>query len=134
VPSAPPASSFQADAGTTANGLGNPSAGAADGQLQPLLPTMPFRRAYAAAPSVMAHHLHPFGGFCEGTLHFTQEALIFTSDVHSFSLTRDQIASINGDVVVENSGRRWRFEIPGGNQHQVHNVLNRWFNALPNPH
>ena len=95
---------------------------------------MPFRRAYAAAPSVMAHHLHPFGGFCEGTLHFTQEALIFTSDVHSFSLTRDQIASINGDVVVENSGRRWRFEIPGGNQHQVHNVLNRWFNALPNPH
>ena len=134
VPSGPPASSFEADAGTAADGLSNPNGGAANGQLQPLLPVMPFRRAYARAPSLMAHHLHPFGGFCEGTLQFTPETLVYTSSIHSFSLTRDQIASINGDVVVENSGRRWRFEIPGANQHQVHNVLNRWFNALPNPH
>jgi len=133
APTAPPASSFEADAGAAADGLSNPSAGAANGQLQPLQPTMPFRRVYARAPSLMAHHLHRFGGFCEGTLQFTPETLIYTSSVHSFSLTRDQIVSISGDVVVENNGRRWRFEIPGGNERQVHNVLNGWFNALPNP-
>jgi hypothetical protein len=54
--------------------------------------------------------------------------------VHSFSLTRDQISGINGDVIVETGGRRrWRLEIPGRNPGQVHNQLERWFNALPNP-
>jgi hypothetical protein len=54
--------------------------------------------------------------------------------VHSFSLTRDQISAVNGDVIVEAGGRRrWRFEIPGKNPGQVHNLLERWFSALPNP-
>ncbi|MGB6609698.1 MAG: serine/threonine-protein kinase, partial [Acidobacteriaceae bacterium] len=134
APTGPPVSSFAADAGAAPVGLGDPNAGAANGQLQPLQPTMLFRRAYAHAPSLMAHHLHHDGGFCEGTLQFTPETLNYTSNVHSFTLTRDQIVSISGDVVVESSGRRWRLEIPGGNERQVHNVLNRWLNALPNPH
>jgi hypothetical protein len=93
-----------------------------------------FRRAYAAAPSFEAHHLHRFGGFCAGTLQFKPEILSFNSSVHSFTLTRDQIGSIEGDVVVESGGRRWRFEIPGRNGPQVHAMLARWFAAIPAPH
>jgi serine/threonine protein kinase len=112
---APDASSFEADAGA-------PSAHPA------------FRRAYALAPSLVAHHLHHFGGFCIGTLQFKPETLSFSSPVHSFTLTRDQIASIDHDAVVETGGHRWRFEIPGRTGPQVHNLLARWFNAIPAPH
>jgi serine/threonine protein kinase len=135
-PSAPPtqpapsASSFEADAGVSA-GPANDAPGAAPGHVPPAIP---FRRAYVAAPSLLAHHIHHFGGFCEGNLQFTPETLNFTSNVHSFSLTRDQISAVNGDVIVEAGGRRrWRFEIPGKNPGQVHNLLERWFSALPNP-
>ncbi|MGD0369415.1 MAG: protein kinase [Acidobacteriaceae bacterium] len=134
APSAQPApstSSFEADAGVSAEPA-NDAPGAAPGHVPP---PIPFRRAYVAAPSLTAHHLHLFGGFCEGTLQFTPETLNFTSNVHSFSLTRDQISGINGDVIVETGGRRrWRLEIPGRNPGQIHNQLERWFNALPNPH
>ncbi len=114
-----PASPFEADAGVPAPG-------------RPL--NIPFRRAYIAAPSLTAHHLHFFGGFCVGTLQFKPDTISFTSSVHSFSLTRDQISAIQGDAIVETAGRRWRFEIPGKKGPQVHNILTRWFNALPNPH
>lgn len=77
--------------------------------------------------------MHHFGEFCQGTLQFRPEMITFTSPVHSFSLTRDQISAINGDVIVETGGRRWRFEIPGKNGGQVHFLLNRWFNAQVRP-
>ena len=112
--STPDTSSFEADAGA-------PNA-------HPL-----FRRAYAAAPSFEAHHMHRFMGSCTGTLQFKPEILTYTSPVHSFSLTRDQISRIEGDAVVETTGRRWRFEIPGRTGPQVHGLLNRWFNAIPAP-
>ncbi len=115
----PSASSFEADAGAPANGN--------------LQPPIAFRRAYAAAPTFAAHHMHRFGGFCEGTLQLTPERISFTSPVHSFDLTRDQIESVMGDAIVETGGRRWRFEIPGRNGGQVHGLLNRWFNAQTAP-
>lgn len=112
-------SSFEADAGSPTAGQG------------PL--NIPFRRAYNAAPAVAAHHMHRFGGFCEGTLLLRPEFISYTSPVHSFNLTRDQISAIEGDAIVEPGGRRWRFEIPGRNGPQVHALLNRWFNAIPAP-
>jgi serine/threonine protein kinase len=127
---APTASSFEADAGVS-TGLTNDAPSAAPGHIAP---AVPFRRAYVSAPSLLAHHIHFLGGFCEGNLQFTPDTLNFTSNVHSFSLTRDQISDIHGDVIVEVGGRRrWRFEIPGKNPGQVHNLLQRWFNALPSP-
>lgn len=77
--------------------------------------------------------MHRFGGFCEGTLQLRPDRISFTSPVHSFDLTRDQIDSISGDAIVETGGRRWRFEIPGRNGGQVHGLLNRWFNAQAAP-
>lgn len=111
---APDTSSFEADAGA-------PNA-------HPL-----FRRAYAAAPSFEAHHMHRFMGSCTGTLQFKPEFLTYTSPVHSFTLNRDQISRIEGDAIVETGGRRWRLEIPGRTGPQVHGLLNRWFNAIPAP-
>jgi len=125
APPVPSTSSFEADAGTSTG----PSPDAAH-----VPAVIPFRHAYAAAPSFEAHHLHRFGGFCVGTLQFKPEILSFSSNVHSFTLTRDQIASIEGDAVVESGGRRWRFEIPGKNGPQVHAMLERWFAAVPAPH
>jgi serine/threonine protein kinase len=119
VPPAPDPLSFAADAGAPAGGH--------------VPPNIPFRRAYAAAPSLTAHHMHFFGGSCTGTLEFKPETLTFTSPVHSFTLTRAQIRAIEGDAVVESGGRRWRFEIPGKNGAQVHNLLARWFAAIPAP-
>jgi hypothetical protein len=104
--------------------------GPANGNVQPRIP---FRRAFAAAPSFTAHHIHHFGGFCSGTLQLTPETINYTSDAHSFSLTRDQISAIQGDAIVESSGRRWRFEIPGKNGAQVHMLLARWYSAIPAP-
>ncbi len=92
-----------------------------------------FRRAYASAPSLQAHHLHRFGGFCAGTLQLMPENINFSSPVHSFALTRDQIDRVEGDAIVETAGRRWRFEIPGRTGPQTHGLLNRWFNAIPAP-
>ena len=77
--------------------------------------------------------MHHSGEFCEGTLQFKPEMIGFSSPVHSFELTRDQISAIDGDVIVETSGRHWRFEIPGRSKRQVHSLLSRWFNAIPGP-
>lgn len=111
---APPATSYEADAGAP---LGRPA----------------FRRAYTGAPGLAVHHIHFLGGFCAGTLQFKPEILTFSSPVHSFSLTRDQIQAIQGDAVVQINGRRWRFEIPGRSGPQVHSLLARWFNAVSAP-
>ena len=120
---APPASLFEGDAGT-ANGSA----------ALPGVPAVAFRRAFAASPSFTAHHLHRFGGFCDGTLQLTPETISYISAVHNFTLTRDQIAAVEGNGIVETSGRRWRFEVPGKNPKQVHNLLARWFNAVPGSH
>jgi len=133
APSAPPplttvspTSSFEDDAGSSGGAASSPAMGSAPANI-------PFRRAFAAAPSFSAHHLHRFGGSCAGTLQLTPEAISYKSDVHSFSLTRDQISGIEGDAIVESAGRRWRLEIPGRNGFQVHNLLARWFAAKPAP-
>ena len=77
--------------------------------------------------------MHRFMGSCTGTLQFKPELVTYTSPVHSFTLNRDQISRIEGDAIVETSGRRWRLEIPGRTGPQVHGLLNRWFNAIPAP-
>ncbi len=126
----PSASSFEDDAGSSAVPSASPASSTTAGASPQ---NIPFRRAFAAEPSFTAHHLHHFGGFCAGTLQLTPETISYKSDVHSFSLTRDQISGIEGDVIIETAGRRWRFEIPGKNNFQVHNLLARWFAAKPSP-
>ncbi len=128
TPGMPSTTPFEDDAGVPASPTD--ITGPASGNVQPRIP---FRRAFAAAPSFTAHHLHHFGGFCSGTLQLTPETINYTSDTHSFSLTRDQISAIQGDAIVESSGRRWRFEIPGKNGAQVHMLLSRWYAAIPAP-
>ncbi len=124
---APAVSTFEADAG--APSPSDASFAEAPGPLK-----IPSRRAYVASPALTARHMHHFGDFCVGTLQFTPEILNFTSDVHSFHLTRDQISSIDGNAVVESSGRKWRFQVPGHTIHFVHNMLQRWYAATPAPH
>jgi serine/threonine protein kinase len=144
APSAQSASSYEDDAGSATGPLpAGPSSPEtpAPSMTSPMTSPMtsngplhaPFRRAFAASPSLVAHHLHRFGGFCTGTLQMSPETISYRSDTHSFNLTRDQISLIEGDTIVESTGRRWRFEIPGRNAFQVHSLLARWFAAIPAP-
>lgn len=89
-----------------------------------------------ATVSYPAHHEHAFpfldGRSCEGTLQLTATSLIFKSKVHPVTLTRADIASVSGNAVIETGGKRWRFQIDGMTNAQVHDILAKWF--LSGPH
>lgn len=83
-----------------------------------------------AAPAVVtyaARHMRLFGMSSKGTLQLTATHLSYTSNVHSVSLTRDQIRAIDGNSVVQTDGKKWRFEIDGMTNAQVHDVLAHWY-------
>ncbi len=97
-------------------------------------PPAPHPAAFAAV-SYPAHHEHAFpfldGRSCEGTLQLTATSLIFTSKVHPVTLARSDVASISGNGVVESSGKKWRFQIDGMTNAQVHALLSKWFLSAP---
>jgi serine/threonine protein kinase len=90
-------------------------------------------KATAAPVSYSARHMHAFpflgGRSCDGTLQLTSTSLIYTSSVHPVTLTRDKVASIEGNGVVETGGKKWRFEITGMTNAQVHDLLAKWYQA-----
>ncbi|MGC2639131.1 MAG: serine/threonine-protein kinase [Acidobacteriaceae bacterium] len=92
----------------------------------------------ATAPPVAgivysARHMHSFpflsGRSCDGDLQVTPTQLIFSSDVHPVTLTRQAVTAIDGNTVVMSGGKKWRFEIDGMTNGQVHDLLVKWFNG-----
>lgn len=92
-------------------------------------PAAPAKPAPPAAVSYAAKHLRLFGRTTSGKLQLNPAYLTYTAGNDSVTLTRAQIRSIDGNSVVETSGRRWRFLIPGKNDAQVHQLLARWLSA-----
>jgi hypothetical protein len=82
-----------------------------------------------ATATYSARHMRLFGRSSSGKLQLTPAYLSFTSPDDSVTLTRAQIRAIDGDSVVETSGRKWRFEINGMSAEQVHQILARWLAA-----
>lgn len=64
-----------------------------------------------------------------GKLQLSPTALTFTAGNDSVSLPRAEIRAIDGNTVVGTSGKRWKFEITGMSNDQVHTVLARWLAA-----
>lgn len=87
----------------------------------------PRKPAAPASVSYPARHMHLFGKSCKGTLQLTATHLSYTSNVHSVSLTHDQIRAIDGNGVVQTDGKKWRFEIDGMTNAQVHDLLAHWY-------
>ena len=76
--------------------------------------------------SYAARHVRFFGRSSSGTLRLSAAAFSYTAGGDSVSLTRAQVRGIDGDTLVETSGKRWRFEITGMSNDHVHNLLARW--------
>jgi serine/threonine protein kinase len=78
-----------------------------------------------------ARHMHSFpylsGRSCDGDLQVTPTQLIFSSDVHPVTLTRRAVTAVDGTTVVMSGGKKWRFEIDGMTNGQVHDLLDKWF-------
>ena len=89
--------------------------------------------SHPAGVSYSARHMHSFpflnGRSCDGTLELTANSLIFTSDVHPVTLTRAAISGIDGNTVIETGGKKWKFEIYGMSNTEVHNLLIKWWNG-----
>lgn len=83
--------------------------------------------------SYSGRHMHSFpflnGRSCDGTIELTSNALIFTSDVHPVTLTRAAISGVDGNTVIETGGKKWKFEIYGMSNGEVHNLLTKWWNG-----
>jgi hypothetical protein len=100
----------------------------------PAARTAPVASATAfATVSYPAHHIHSFpylsGRSCDGTLQLTDALLTFTSNVHPFTFTRAQISGIEGNAVVDSAGKKFRFQIDGMSNEQVHALLEKWYIA-----
>lgn len=74
-----------------------------------------------------------FGMSSKGTLKLTATELSYTSNAHSVSVSRNQIRAIDGNAVVETDGKKWRFEIDGMSNEQVHDILARWYGNAAAP-
>jgi len=91
----------------------------------------PRKPAAPAAVSYSARHMRLFGMSSKGTLKLTATELSYTSNAHSVSVSRNQIRAIDGNAVVETDGKKWRFEIDGMSNEQVHDLLARWYASGP---
>ena len=130
-PAAPPVTAVSRPAPSTASTPANPPAAH---------PAESGAQAHAAAPaappagvSYSGRHMHSFpflnGRSCDGNLELTATQLIFTGEVHSVTLTRAAISGIDGNTVIETGGKKWRFEIYGMSNAEVHDLLIKWFNG-----
>lgn len=113
------------------------TAGATAPMPSPANPVMPPAPA-ANAPvfptvSYAAHHEHAFpyldGRSCSGTLELSANHLTYISKVHPISLTRDDVTSVEGNGVIDTAGKRYRFQIEGMSNKQVHDLLAKWLSA-----
>ncbi|MGC2618668.1 MAG: hypothetical protein WA414_06460, partial [Acidobacteriaceae bacterium] len=73
------------------------------------------------------------GKSCDGTLQLTESLITFSSDVHPFTFTRAQVSAIEGDAIVDTAGKKFRFQIDDMSNQQVHEILEKWYNAGPHP-
>jgi hypothetical protein len=96
-------------------------------------PPHPAAPAAAAGVSYSGRHMHSFpflnGRSCDGNLELTPTELIFTGEAHSVTLTRAAISGVDGNTVIETGGKKWRFEIYGMSNTEVHNILIKWWNG-----
>ena len=104
--------------------------------------TAPLRGQKAAAsalegPSIPgtfnARCLQAQGASWNGIIQLVPGRLIYSSPAHSFTLMRSQIRSVDGNALVDSTGKRWRFVFDGMNSAQSHNLLARWLATEPPP-
>ncbi|HKR27803.1 MAG TPA: protein kinase [Acidobacteriaceae bacterium] len=133
TPASPTTSSSMA-APPTSNAVAAPPVASKPSPAQPT--TAPAAAATApvfATVSYPARHEHAFpyldGRSCSGTLELNATHLIFNSDTHPISLTRDDVTAVEGNGIVDTAGKRYRFQIAGMNNRQVHDLLAKWFSA-----
>jgi serine/threonine protein kinase len=100
---------------------------------RPAATAVPAAHPIFATVSYPAHHIHSFpylsGRSCDGTLQLTDSLLTFTSDVHPFTFTRAQVSGVEGNAVVDSAGKKFRFQIDGMSNDQVHALLEKWYAA-----
>jgi Protein kinase domain len=87
------------------------------------------KTAPAPMVSYAARHMRFFGRSSNGTLRLSAASFTYSAGSDSLSLKRTQVRSIDGNTVVGTDGKRWRFEISGMSNDQVHAVLARWFST-----
>jgi serine/threonine protein kinase len=125
TPSAPPASNtLGAGANTLTPGAGRPAATPpAPAASAPVFPTISYQARH--------EHAFPFldGRSCSGTLELSANQLTFDSKTHPISLTRDDVTAIDGNGVIDTAGKRYRFQIEGMSNKQVHQLLTKWLAA-----
>ena len=141
VPSAPPNPAQQAQSSPTTSSnpqtAPNPVVTApTTPKPNPAQPAAPPPAASApafATVSFPARHEHAFpyldGRSCSGTLELSATHLIFNSDTHPISLTRDDVTAVEGNGIVDTAGKRYRFQIDGMSNRQLHDLLAKWFSA-----
>jgi serine/threonine protein kinase len=127
TPTAPTATPAPAPPSTTA------AAAASAPAPKPAAPAPPAAHAIFATVSYPAHHIHSFpylsGRSCDGTLQLTDTLLTFTSNVHPITFTRAQVSGVEGNAVIDSAGKKFRFQIDGMNNEQVHALLEKWYSA-----
>lgn len=123
---------------TSANPSSSSAAASTGSNAAPSRPAASAATPAPAAPhpagvTYSARHMHSFpfinGRSCDGNLELTPSALIFTSDVHPVTLTRAAVSGIDGNTVIGAGGKKWRFEIYGMSNTEVHNLLIKWWNS-----
>ncbi|HEY6448783.1 MAG TPA: protein kinase [Acidobacteriaceae bacterium] len=125
-PSSPSSTAAAPGAAATATPLPSSHAATSSAPARPAAgPPAPTGVVYSA------RHMHSFpfltGRSCDGDLQVTPTQLIFSSDVHPVTLTRRAVTAIDGTTVVISGGKKWRFEIDGMTNGQVHDLLVKWF-------
>ncbi len=91
----------------------------------PVAPSAP-KPAPAPVPAYATRHVRFFGRSTTGTLRLSATAFVYTASGDSVSLRRADIRAIEGNTVVGTNGKRWRFEISGMTNDQVHALLAGW--------
>jgi len=61
----------------------------------------------------------------------TDTSLIFASSTHPLNLGKSEIKRIDGDGIVDGSGKTWHFKIEDRSPEDTHQVLVSWLGKLP---
>lgn len=83
-------------------------------------------RASAESKFFTASHKHGIGS-CQGQLQLTDSSLIFASSTHPLNLRKSEIKRIDGDGIIDGTGKTWHFKIEDKSPEDTHNLLFEWF-------
>jgi len=83
--------------------------------------------APAPRPLVLkAEHKHSFGKECQGEVEISADEFDYRSPDHPLSLSRTEIARIDGSGFEDRDGKKWHFRLEGRDDEEVEALLSRW--------